>query len=123
MNNAPLKLDVPSEILDAFCKSLDDFGMDYSRSDEFKGPRLAVNSAQDTTKEILFHIIEQKHFWNMLSAVIVAFIYRNKFKGITIWRNGNKISTRGMDNARELMKLIEGADKLEVKIEDDKKPT
>lgn len=120
MNNAPFKLDVSSEILDAFCKSLDDFGMDYSRSDKVKGPRLAVNSSQDTAKEILFHIIEQKHFWNMLSAAIVAFIYRNKFMKITIWKGDMKISTRGMDNARELMKLIEGSDKLEIKAEEDK---
>lgn len=120
MNKAPFKLDVSSEILDAFCKSLDDFGMDYSRSDKIKGPSLVVNSAQDTAKEILFHILEQKHFWNMLSTAIVAFIYRNKFMKITIWKNGVKISTRGMNNARELMKLIEGAEKLEIKSEDDK---
>ncbi|EPG4896229.1 hypothetical protein NM463_002338 [Citrobacter koseri] len=97
--------------------------MDYSRSDKVKGPQLAVNSAQDTAKEILFHIIEQKHFWNMLSAAIVAFIYRNKFMKITIWKGDIKISTRGMDNARELMKLIEGSDKLEIRAEDDKKPS
>lgn len=120
MNKAPFKLDVSSEIFDAFCKSLDDFGMDYSKFD-VKGPRLVVNSSQDTIKELLFHIIEQKHFWNMLSAVIVAFIYRNKFKKITVWRNGMKVSSSGYDNTKELMKLIEDADKLEIKVEDDNK--
>ncbi|EMH6517112.1 hypothetical protein [Klebsiella grimontii] len=123
MRNADLKLSLPSEISDAFCAILDEYDIKHSVEKKVsKGPSFAVNSAQETAKEIVIELINSGAFWTAFSACFIAYINRNGKRKVTL-KNGNKEISLENASHREVTEFIENANEVVFKDDGDKKPT
>ena len=123
MRNADLKLSLPSDMSDAFCMILDEYGIKHSDEKKVsKGPSLAVNSAQETFKDIAIELINSGAFWTAFSACFIAYIKRNGKKKVTLEKDGKKISLENVTH-QELTEILEDAKTLVFSESDDKKPT
>lgn len=75
MRTPGLRLSLPSDMSDAFCTILDEYAIQHSLAEEKNnGPKLAVNSAQDSMKEIVIELINSGPFWAAFSACFIAYL-------------------------------------------------
>jgi len=75
MHNANLKLSLPSDMSDTFCVILDEYGIKHSNEKKVSnGPSFAVNSTQETFKDIAIELINSGAFWTAFNACFIAYI-------------------------------------------------
>lgn len=123
MRNADLKLSLPPEMSDSFCAILDEYSIKYSVEKKLSnGPSLAVNSAQETFKDIAIELINSGAFWTAFSACFIAYINRNGKKKVTLEKDGKKISLENVTH-QELTEIIGDARTLVFSESDGKKST
>ncbi|KMK11029.1 hypothetical protein ABW06_23360 [Pluralibacter gergoviae] len=120
MRNPGLKLTLPSEISDTFCKILDEYRINHTSEKKVEsGPTFAVNSAQDSVKEIVIELINSGPFWAAFSACFIAYINRSGKKKATIKKDGKIISLENITHD-ELTRVLEDAKTVELKDGGDK---
>ncbi|EGT6419441.1 hypothetical protein JEC16_004377 [Salmonella enterica subsp. enterica serovar Agona] len=123
MRTPGLRLSLPSDMSDAFCTILDEYAIQHSLAEEKNnGPKLAVNSAQDSMKEIVIELINSGPFWAAFSACFIAYLNRNRGKKATIEKDGKKISLDNITH-HELTEILEDAKTIVFSESDDKNPT
>lgn len=120
MRNTDLKLSLPPEMSDTFCTILGEYGINHSAKNNVNsGPSLAVNSAQETAKEIVIELINSEAFWAAFSACFIAYTNRKSSKKVVI-KNGDKEMSLENASHLEVKEFIENSSEIVFKDSSDK---
>ncbi|MCW2477764.1 hypothetical protein [Candidatus Symbiopectobacterium sp. NZEC135] len=119
MERPPLKLFLPSDMLDDFCNALKDKDISFSL-EEKRTPTLVVNQSNiQSLTEIVVDVLNTKAAWIGIGAVISNFIWRKSGRSIVIEKDGKRLEMKN-HTAEEIAKNLEGAHR--IVFGDDTKP-